>query len=161
MKSPKVSIIILNWNQLAHLRQCIQSIEENTLFPHYEIIIWDNGSTQEGLREYRLGLKQKVIFCPQNLGFAKGNNEAAQKAEGEFLLFLNNDVLAHKDGCGPCCASLKIPPTAALWEANFCIRKEPFSIPESCWTGGGIVDIFSRNILKIFRKQTEFGNVKP
>ncbi len=127
MMEPKVSIIILNWNKLEYLKQCIKSIEENTDYPNYEVIIFDNGSTEAGTKEFissprtirksrwskflpddnavvRGSLNNKfnykVIMSPANLGFAKGNNEGARIADGELLLFLNNDTIAHKDWLG-------------------------------------------------------------
>jgi len=51
---PKVSIIILNWNQLAFLQQCLKSIIENTNYANFEIIILDNGSREVHNREYEL-----------------------------------------------------------------------------------------------------------
>jgi len=39
MNTPKVSIIILNWNQLAYLKNCLQSITKNTSYLNYEVIV--------------------------------------------------------------------------------------------------------------------------
>jgi|GEM_PF-1071462 len=101
MNTPKVSIIILNWNQLAYLKNCLQSLTENTSYPHYEVIVWDNGSTEKGTKEFLSTLPHKVFVSPDNLGFAKGNNEAAKQATGDLLLFLNNDILTHKNWLSP------------------------------------------------------------
>lgn len=96
MKRPKVSIIILNWNKLEYTKNCIASIEQNTSYPDYEIILFDNGSTEPGTEEFLSALKHKVIRSPHNLGFAKGNNKAVDAADGDLLLFLNNDTITHK-----------------------------------------------------------------
>ncbi len=97
MKQPKVNIIILNWNKLDYSRNCIASIEGNTSYPNYEIILFDNGSAELGTEEFLSGVTHKVIRSPQNLGFAKGNNRAAAAADGDLLLFLNNDTVVHKN----------------------------------------------------------------
>ena len=97
MKQPKVSIIILNWNKLDYSRNCIASIEGNTSYPNYEIILFDNGSSELGTEEFLSGVKRKVIRSPQNLGFAKGNNRAAAASDGDLLLFLNNDTVVHNN----------------------------------------------------------------
>ncbi|MGB9700381.1 MAG: glycosyltransferase family 2 protein, partial [Thermodesulfobacteriota bacterium] len=98
---PKVSIIILNWNQLAFLQQCLNSIIENTTYSNFEIIILDNGSNEKGTADYLKNLPFKIIFSPKNLGYARGNNLAAKSAEGDLLLFLNNDIIAEKNWLTP------------------------------------------------------------
>lgn len=94
---PMVSVIILNWNKLDYLKQCIENAVKNTDYPDYEIIIWDNASTEAGTKEYLSSLPHKVILSPVNLGFAKGNNEAVKHAAGEYLLLLNNDTIPERD----------------------------------------------------------------
>lgn len=101
MKSSLVSIIILNWNQLAFLKRCINALLENTAYPNFEIIILDNGSKEEGTKDYLKSLPFQVIFSSKNLGYAKGNNLAAKYAKGEYFLFLNNDTLAQKNWLSP------------------------------------------------------------
>lgn len=101
MKYPLVSIIILNWNQLTYLKQCLSSLIENTEYPNFEIIILDNGSKEPGTKDYLQNLPFRVIYNSKNLGYAKGNNLAAKYAKGEYLLFLNNDTLAHKNWLSP------------------------------------------------------------
>src|SRR3990172_9604012 len=99
--SPKVSVIILNWNKLEYLKNCIESIERNTGYPDYEVIIFDNGSEEPGTKEFLSAQNHRVVLSPKNLGFAKGNNEAAKGAAGELLLFLNNDTVVHKNWLEP------------------------------------------------------------
>jgi GT2 family glycosyltransferase len=95
MEYPKVSIIILNWNKSDYTQKCIASIERDTSYPAYEIILFDNGSTEPGTDTFLSSISHKVIRSPHNLGFAKGNNRAAEVAEGDMLLFLNNDTVVH------------------------------------------------------------------
>ena len=99
--SPKVSVIILNWNKLEYLKNCIESIERNTGYPDYEVIIFDNGSEEPGTKEFLSAQNHRVVLSPKNLGFAKGNNEASKGAAGELLLFLNNDTVVHKNWLEP------------------------------------------------------------
>jgi GT2 family glycosyltransferase/tRNA A37 methylthiotransferase MiaB/Flp pilus assembly protein TadD len=90
------SIIIPVFNNLSLTRQCLESIGEHTDVPH-EIIVVDNGST-DGTREYLNRLEAanwaRVIYNRTNLGFAKASNQGAQAAQGEYLVFLNNDTIA-------------------------------------------------------------------
>lgn len=114
MNDPKVSIIILNWNKLHYLKNCIRSIEDNTFYPEFEVIILDNGSTEKETKGFLSALRHKVIFSPQNLGFARGNNEAAQRAEGDLLLFLNNDTLVQKNWLQPMVRLLRQHPDCGI-----------------------------------------------
>ncbi|MEW6162055.1 MAG: bifunctional glycosyltransferase family 2 protein/class I SAM-dependent methyltransferase [Nitrospirota bacterium] len=98
---PRVSIIILNWNKLEYLKQCIENAVKNTDYPNYEIIVLDNASTETGTREYLESLPYISIMSPVNLGFGKGNNKAARAASGEYLLLLNNDTIPKHDWLTP------------------------------------------------------------
>ncbi|HHE54857.1 MAG TPA: glycosyltransferase, partial [Caldithrix abyssi] len=93
---PKVSIIMLTYNALEYTKKCVNSILQHTRIS-YEIIFVDNGS-KDGTVEYLKELKGKfghikVILNSKNRGFAGGNNQGAKRARGQYLLFLNNDVL--------------------------------------------------------------------
>lgn len=93
---PKVSVIVLTFNQLDFTRRCLRSLDRFTQYPNWELIIVDNASTDGTpafLQEYaqtrghvRLTLNEK------NVGFAAGNNQGARQADGRFLVFLNNDT---------------------------------------------------------------------
>lgn len=92
----KVSMIILCWNQLAYTKLCLESIEKYTRSP-YELIMVDNGSsdgTRAYLEEYAsTRANVRLILNDKNLGFAAGNNQGIEIASGEYVLFLNNDVI--------------------------------------------------------------------
>lgn len=89
-----MSIIIVNWNSYGYTRQCIRSIQDNTIGLNYEIIVIDNAS-YDGIQNL-IGQefpKVKFIQSTTNLGFAKANNLGAECASGEYLLFLNPDTV--------------------------------------------------------------------
>ncbi|MEI5991351.1 glycosyl transferase, group 2 family protein [Enterococcus termitis] len=93
-----VSIIIPTKNGYKDVKRCVSSIIEKTTYTNYEIIIADNGSTDEKMKELYESFKQQltdrfrvtVIDIPFN--FSKINNIAAKEAKGKYLLFLNNDT---------------------------------------------------------------------
>ncbi len=95
---PKVSIIIPSRDQASILEICLSSIESQTSYKDYEIIIIDNGSTEASfftcLDRWQDKLKDRFIVKPLSIpfNFSKLNNEAVKIANGEYLLFLNNDV---------------------------------------------------------------------
>ncbi len=94
---PKVSVIVLTYNNLDYTQLCLHSILENTRYPRYEIIVVDNAST-DGTPDYLRELAKreprlKVQLNEENLGFAAGNNRGAEIASGDVLIFLNNDTV--------------------------------------------------------------------
>lgn len=95
-KNLKASIIVLTYNNLSLTKDCLKSIETNTYYNNYEVIIVDNNSTDDTqlyLREnYSNKDNYKLIFNEENLGFAAGNNAGLAVAEGDILVILNNDT---------------------------------------------------------------------
>ena len=96
---PEVSIIILNWNKSALTLSCLESVRRYTRSIGVEIIVVDNGSNPLELAALKNGMDPDVhlISLAQNMFFGEGNNIAAEAAQGNFLLFLNNDVTIASD----------------------------------------------------------------
>lgn len=96
----KVSIVIPTYNHLEDaLRPCIESLYQYTNYENIELIIVSNGST-DGTKEYLDGIKLKdkpwevkTLFFDEPLGYTKATNEGLKIATGDYILFLNNDVL--------------------------------------------------------------------
>jgi GT2 family glycosyltransferase len=89
----KVSIILVNYNSSALLRQCLKSIYEQTKEISFEIIVVDNASSDNSRQIVRSEFSRvQLIESAQNLGFSRGNNLGARLAKGTYLLFLNTDT---------------------------------------------------------------------
>jgi GT2 family glycosyltransferase len=93
-----VSIIIVNYNGKDRTRACLQSIHTVSSSVEHEIILIDNcsddGSVEAIRKEY-----PDIRIVPQNanLGFGTANNRGARIAKGEFLFFVNNDIIFKED----------------------------------------------------------------
>lgn len=96
----KLSVITLTYNKLEYTKKFVESLYKYT--KDFELIIVDNGST-DGTVEYLKNLKGiKTIFNTGNLGFSKGNNQGIEIAEGEYIGFLNNDILLYPNWFEEC-----------------------------------------------------------
>ena len=95
----KLSIIIVNYNGVIYLKNCIDSIKKHTKGINYEIIIVDNASTDNSVSLIKENYGNDVILIPSetNLGFSKGNNVGAKNATGDYILLLNNDTVIQDD----------------------------------------------------------------
>ena len=88
-----VSIIIPNYNGGDLLYNCINSIYENISIKDFEIIVVDNGSTDNSINRVKSNFQNvEIISSNSNLGYSGGCNLGATHASGKYLLFLNNDT---------------------------------------------------------------------
>lgn len=86
-----ISIIIPSKDNYAVLKRCIDSIREKTLYKNYEIIVVDNGSS-ENIKDDIKKLADKYIYDKYDFNFSLMCNTGALNSKGEFLLFLNDDT---------------------------------------------------------------------
>ena len=91
-----ISIIIINYNVLDHLKSCLKSIYNSDILSEFEIIVIDNNSP-EPIDFSDDENKLKIIQFDKNLGFAKAVNCAISQSSGSEILLLNPDTLVHKN----------------------------------------------------------------
>src|SRR5258706_2084977 len=92
MPSPKVAIVILNWNRRNYLEQFLPSVCSSS-WSNFEIIIADNGSTDDSIMFLETNYPDiRTIRFKENYGFAKGYNEALKQVESGYYVLLNSDV---------------------------------------------------------------------
>lgn len=97
-KETEVSIIIVSFNTIKVLDECIHSIYKSNLRFSYEIIVIDNASKDESVEMLRKKYSEiTVIENKTNKLFAKANNQGAHIAKGKYLLLLNSDTIVEKD----------------------------------------------------------------
>jgi GT2 family glycosyltransferase len=93
----KLSIIILCWNDLKVIGDCLRSIYATTHSIEFEVIVPDNGSTDGSIEFIRKNYPQvRMIENGKNLRFAKANNVGIRASQGEYVLILNPDTIIHE-----------------------------------------------------------------
>jgi GT2 family glycosyltransferase len=101
-----ISIVIPTFNNLFFTQLIIGLIQQTTKI-EYELIIIDNGSTEDGMQEYFDWLEKsvsinlfgeiRIIRNEENLGVAKAWNIGIREAHGEYIAIINNDILIDND----------------------------------------------------------------
>jgi GT2 family glycosyltransferase len=93
---PHISVVVPTYNRLGRLRHVIAALEQQA-YPSdaYEVIVISDGST-DGTHAYleALHCRMPLRWCPQaNRGPAAARNAGIQKADGEFIVFIDDDVV--------------------------------------------------------------------
>lgn len=94
----RVSIVVLACNQVDLTRLCLESVLHGTPGA-YELILVDNGSSDaipqlfDEVKTRSGPARVEVIRNTENLGFARGVNQALAAAQGEYIVLLNNDTV--------------------------------------------------------------------
>lgn len=122
MQTPRIFIILLNWNGYRDTIECLESILKIT-YPNYQIVIVDNHSEDDSIVQLTKWAEEKkvdfqtlsvskvcesqhsdkfltILKADQNYGFAGGNNigmNFALHTDTEFILLLNNDTIVTRD----------------------------------------------------------------
>ena len=96
--NPKISIVIANRDHPEDLKRCITSIMEKSTYENYEIIVVENNSRMREIFDYYETLKafphvQVAVYESEgSFNYSAVNNFGAQRAQGDYILLLNNDT---------------------------------------------------------------------
>ncbi len=99
-ESPQVSIIIPVHNKFAYTAACLRSLAEHADATPFEVIVVDDLSTDATAARLAQISGIRSIRNAENLGFVGSCNAGAAIAQGDFVLFLNNDTLVTADWLG-------------------------------------------------------------
>lgn len=90
---PVLSVIIVSFNSLPYLKNCISSVwQYNDIGNRLEVIVVDNSTNKETV-EWLNHQHQIISIANDNKGFGQANNVGARIAKGDYLLFLNPDTV--------------------------------------------------------------------
>jgi len=115
----KLSVIVLFYFGESWIKECIQSLEKQSLSrSDYEIILVDNGGSTPSVDNYEGVPNTKILHYHINHGFAGGNNKALAHAQGEFILLMNQDVVVHFNCLEELVTAFEHSPRAGVVSAN-------------------------------------------
>jgi len=123
-----VSIIIVNWNGEIFLRDCFNSLWDQT-YKDFEVIFVDNASTDSSLSLAKsltstLGLDVKFVELHRNTGFAEGNNEGLKKCSGRYIALLNTDTIADRNWLKNLVEAMDTYPEAGICASKLIVAGE-------------------------------------
>lgn len=94
---PSVTIVVLNWNARQFLPDCLTALLDLN-YPKLQIVVVDNSSSDDSVELVRQSFPAVKLICSQaNQGFAAGNNLALRRADTDFVVLVNPDVIVDAD----------------------------------------------------------------
>ena len=94
----KLSVVIVSYNVRSYLEECLKSVQEALEGIEGEVFVVDNHSDDDSVEIVRQVYPWvNLIVNLENLGFAKANNQAIRRAQGEYVLLLNPDTVVSQD----------------------------------------------------------------
>lgn len=112
--TPRLSIVIVNFNGGEHLATCLRSLEEHPPRTSAETVIVDNASTDGSAAVVASFPWARLIQLPGNVGFSAGNNAGIRATHGDLVLLLNNDTIVPEGAIDRLVARLEADPSAAI-----------------------------------------------
>jgi GT2 family glycosyltransferase len=133
--SPRVdlSVIIVSFNTREMTLAALRSLYAETRATAYEVIVVDNNSSDGSAAA--IGAEpgpHRLIASDANLGFAAGNNLAAEMARGDYLLLLNPDTVVRDGAVDRLLAFARERPEAGIWGGRTLFGDGRLN-PSSCW----------------------------
>ena len=127
----KLSIIIVNYNVKFFLEQCLFAVEKAMKGIEGEIFVVDNNSVDGSVAMIQHRFPNvKLIENYQNVGFSRANNQALEKATGEYVLLLNPDTVIEENTLSLCSEFMDQHPEAGALGPKMIDGKANF-LPES------------------------------
>jgi GT2 family glycosyltransferase len=153
-----VSIIIVSWNTRQILKDCLDSIYDQTQGIEFETIVVDNDSS-DGSPEMVSELFPNVILIKNqnNVGFAKGNNQGIELGKGRYILLLNSDTIILDNAITKSIRYIDRQPEIGIMGCR--VVNPDLSLQPTCFQYPSLLNLFlsMTYLYKIFPKNRFFG----
>jgi GT2 family glycosyltransferase len=138
----KTAVIILNWNGIHYLRQFLPIVCKHTDLPGTEIIVVDNGSSDDSVSFLRSTFPTvKVIEFKQNYGFAMGYCKALASIQATYYVLLNSDVEVSPGWLEPLIETMEANPVLGACMPKL-LSHDQHNYFEYAGASGGFIDRF-------------------
>jgi len=139
--TPKVAVVILNWNGVDHLREFMPSVM-SSIWPNLEIVVGDNASTDSSVTFIKGAYPSvTIVENDQNYGFTGGYNRILQHVDADYYILLNSDVEVHPGWIAPVIELMESDSKIAIAAPKIksYLQKDHF---EHAGAAGGFIDSF-------------------
>jgi hypothetical protein len=142
MSFPQIAIVVLNWNGASLMRQFLPSVVQFSKRGNTEIIVADNGSTDDSLSVLQKEFPDvRILNLKQNFGFARGYNEALARVDTDYFVILNSDVEVTKGWLDAPIRLMKAEPGIAAVQPKILSYNQKTHF-EYAGAAGGFIDRF-------------------
>jgi hypothetical protein len=141
INTPKVAVVILNWNGVKYLKQFLPSVLAST-WPGLEIVVGDNASSDDSLAFIKANYPAiRIIQNDKNYGFTGGYNRVLSQVDADYYILLNSDVEVEPGWIEPVVSLMEGDPliAAAAPKILSFAQKDQF---EHAGAAGGFIDSF-------------------
>ncbi|MBT3385525.1 MAG: glycosyltransferase family 2 protein [Prolixibacteraceae bacterium] len=141
-RKEKIAIVILNWNGVKLFNTFLPSVIQNSVAENIEIIVADNGSTDNSIIFLSENFPEiRIIDLIENFGFAEGYNRALKQVEADYFVLINSDVKVSPNWIEPCVKRLREDEKIAAVQPKILSFNQP-ELFEYAGAAGGFIDKF-------------------
>ncbi|WP_154769853.1 glycosyltransferase family 2 protein [Nakamurella alba] len=154
---PTVSVLLVNYNTRDRTAECLRSLQEQRI-PGLDVVVVDNGSADGSAAALAAAFPEvTVVPSPENLGFGRAVNLAAERATGEFLLLLNPDTTVRPGALEALRDHAVLHPGNGLYGGRT-LRPDGTLDPSSCWGAPTLWSMvsYALGLSTVFRRSTFF-----
>jgi GT2 family glycosyltransferase len=131
--SADVAVLIVSYNTERELVRCLESLRAQRRSVTQQVVVVDNASSDGSVAAVRERFGEvELVASPENLGFARGVNLAATRADADFLLLLNPDTVVLDHAVDELVAFARAHPGHGLYGGRT-VRPDGALEPSSCW----------------------------
>lgn len=161
MQVKKVSIVVVSYNTRQMTIDCLASVFEQTSLTPFELIVWDNASSDGSVdaMRARFGDRIRLFASAENIGFAAANNRVAENASGDYLLLLNPDTVVLDRAIDKLLTFAAAEPQAGIWGGRTVFANGALN-PASCWQRQTLWSLFCQaaGLSSLFKRSSLFNS---
>lgn len=134
--TPSISVVVVNWNRAKLLETCLLSLGRQRAAPPFEVVVVDNGSTDESVSTVRrlqehLPFSVEVIENSDNYGFCRANNQGIARSSADWIALLNNDAEAGEEWLASMYGAIQEQPDYGMVACKILVYEDPRKIDKA------------------------------